>query len=145
MKTNKKEQLLFVTRICEILFCVAIIGSMVYYLLNGQTAMPLLLIKQWIALDAFVFIGLLLGATDVVVRTRKSLVRTLIVAVVLDTFLGSGTTAVACKELNRHYIGFELNEEYFKIAQDRLNGITQIERKEKDNGILNIFDFIEEV
>ena len=83
MKTNKKEQLLFVTRIYEILFCVAIIGSMVYYLLNGQTAMPLLLIKQWIALDAFVFIGLLLGATDVVVRTRKSLVRTLIVAVVL--------------------------------------------------------------
>lgn len=83
MKKDKKEQLLFVTRVCEILFCVAIMGSMVYCLLNGKTAMPLLLIKQWIALDAFVFIGLLLGATDVVVRTRNSKVRTLIVAVVL--------------------------------------------------------------
>lgn len=62
-------------------------------------------------------------------------------AVVLDTFLGSGTTAVACKELNRRYIGFELNEEYFKIAQERLNKINQIEKQE----IINIFDFIEEV
>ncbi len=43
--------------------------------------------------------------------------------VVLDCFLGSGTTAVAAKELGRHYIGFEINKDYFKIAQDRLNGI----------------------
>lgn len=45
--------------------------------------------------------------------------------VVLDTFLGSGTTCVAAKELNRQFLGFELNETYFQIAQDRLNGITQ--------------------
>lgn len=44
--------------------------------------------------------------------------------VILDPFIGSGTTAVAAKELNRHYIGFELNKEYYNIAKDRLNGIT---------------------
>lgn len=43
--------------------------------------------------------------------------------IILDTFLGSGTTAVACKETGRQYIGFEIDKEYFKIAQDRLNGI----------------------
>lgn len=63
---------------------------------------------------------------------------------VLDTFLGSGTTAVACKETNRRYIGFEINEEYYKIAQDRLNGVSQVERREKQNGVMNIFDFMEE-
>ena len=64
--------------------------------------------------------------------------------IVLDTFLGSGTTAVACKELGRNYIGFEINENYYKIATDRLNGITQQEIREKEDGILNIFDFLEE-
>lgn len=44
-------------------------------------------------------------------------------ALILDPFVGSGTTAVACKELGRNFIGFELNEEYYKIAVDRLNGI----------------------
>lgn len=42
-------------------------------------------------------------------------------AVVLDPFIGSGTTAVACKMLNRNYIGIELNKEYAKIARDRIN------------------------
>ena len=45
--------------------------------------------------------------------------------VVADFFAGSGTTLVACKELKRQYIGFELEEEYYKIAKDRLNGINQ--------------------
>ena len=40
---------------------------------------------------------------------------------VFDPFLGSGTTGVACKNLNRNFIGTEISEEYFKIAQDRLN------------------------
>ncbi len=39
---------------------------------------------------------------------------------VLDPFLGSGTTAVACKELHRNYIGIELNPNYCKIAEKRL-------------------------
>ena len=44
--------------------------------------------------------------------------------IVADFFLGSGTTCVAAKELGRRYIGFEIDEEYYKIAKDRLNGIT---------------------
>ena len=43
--------------------------------------------------------------------------------VVLDTFVGSGTTCVAAKNLNRKYIGIELNPRFYKIACDRLNGI----------------------
>ena len=49
--------------------------------------------------------------------------------VILDIFSGSGTTCVAAKELGRQYIGFEINKEYYDIATDRLNGITQKERK----------------
>jgi site-specific DNA-methyltransferase (adenine-specific) len=40
--------------------------------------------------------------------------------VVLDTFMGSGTTAVACLRTGRHYIGFELDEKYHAIAQQRI-------------------------
>ena len=40
--------------------------------------------------------------------------------VILDCFMGSGTTAVAAKELGRNYIGCEINEEFFKIAEDRI-------------------------
>jgi site-specific DNA-methyltransferase (adenine-specific) len=39
---------------------------------------------------------------------------------VLDFTMGSGTTGVACKNLNRDFIGIELDPEYFKIAQDRI-------------------------
>ena len=39
---------------------------------------------------------------------------------VLDCFMGSGTTAVACKQLGRNFIGFEISEEYCKIANKRL-------------------------
>lgn len=40
--------------------------------------------------------------------------------VVLDTFMGSGSTGVACKNLDRSFIGFELLEEYYNIAKERL-------------------------
>lgn len=59
--------------------------------------------------------------------------------IVLDCFMGSGTTAVACKELGRHYIGFELNPEYYKIAIDRLNGITKEDREKREKGQLTLF------
>jgi DNA modification methylase len=61
--------------------------------------------------------------------------------IILDTFAGSGTSLVAAKELNRHYLGFEINPEYYKIAVDRLNGLSQKDRKRKDLGILDMFDF----
>jgi len=40
---------------------------------------------------------------------------------VLDFTMGSGTTGVACKNLNRHFIGIEKDEKYFKIAEERIN------------------------
>ena len=40
--------------------------------------------------------------------------------VVLDNCMGSGSTGVACINTNRDFIGYELNEEYFNIAQNRL-------------------------
>ena len=39
---------------------------------------------------------------------------------VLDCFMGSGTTAIACKELNRNFIGIELEKKYFDIAVNRV-------------------------
>jgi DNA modification methylase len=42
-------------------------------------------------------------------------------AVILDPFAGSGSTLIACKNLNRNYIGMELDKEYIKIAEARLN------------------------
>lgn len=43
--------------------------------------------------------------------------------VVLDNCMGSGTTALAAIKENRHFIGFEMNEEYYKLAQKRLKEI----------------------
>ena len=42
--------------------------------------------------------------------------------VIIDPFMGSGTTGLACKELNRDFIGYEIDTEYFKEAERRLNG-----------------------
>ena len=43
--------------------------------------------------------------------------------VVLDFTMGSGTTGVACKKLERDFIGIELDETYYKIARERLEAI----------------------
>ncbi len=40
--------------------------------------------------------------------------------IVLDLFMGSGSTGVACKNLNRNFIGIELDKKYFEIAQRRI-------------------------
>ena len=39
---------------------------------------------------------------------------------IIDCFMGTGTTCLACKQLKRDFVGVELEEKYFKIAQDRL-------------------------
>lgn len=44
-------------------------------------------------------------------------------AIVLDPFMGAGTTAVACKMFDRNYIGIELSENYIKIAEERIKNI----------------------
>lgn len=43
--------------------------------------------------------------------------------IVLDPFLGTGTTACVCVEQNRHYIGFEISEQYFDMACHRLDEV----------------------
>ena len=40
--------------------------------------------------------------------------------VILDPFMGSGTTAIACLNTNRQYIGFEIDETYYKLSLDRI-------------------------
>jgi len=40
--------------------------------------------------------------------------------VVCDPFIGSGSTALACKQLRRHFIGFEIDKEYYDISLKRL-------------------------
>lgn len=52
--------------------------------------------------------------------------------IVLDCFLGSGTTAVACKDIGRHYIGFEIDKKWYSIAKKRLEKIDA-------NGQINMF------
>ena len=44
---------------------------------------------------------------------------------VLDSCMGSGTTAIACLNTDRKYIGFELDEDYYNIAQDRIKNHEQ--------------------
>lgn len=57
--------------------------------------------------------------------------------IVADFFLGSGTTCVAAKELGRQYIGFEIDKDFYDIAQKRLHGITA-------NGQQSIFTMLED-
>ena len=52
--------------------------------------------------------------------------------------MGSGTTGVACKQLNRNFIGIEIDKKYFEIAKNRIEGTTN---KPKDVGL---FDFLEQ-
>lgn len=40
---------------------------------------------------------------------------------ILDPFMGGGTTAVACLHLDRNYIGYEISEEYVRLAEDRID------------------------
>ena len=45
--------------------------------------------------------------------------------IVLDPFLGSGTTAAVAKQMGRHYIGIELNPDYCELAKQRIRGVTE--------------------
>ncbi len=45
--------------------------------------------------------------------------------IVLDPFAGSGSTAMACKLTNRKYIGIEIDEKYYKLANKRLEKLSK--------------------
>ena len=45
---------------------------------------------------------------------------------ILDPTMGSGSTGVACKRLKRNFIGFEMDEKIFKVAEDRINKVPTI-------------------
>ena len=59
--------------------------------------------------------------------------------VVLDPFMGSGTTAVAARDINRQFIGFEIDPKYHQIAIDRLNYLCQEDKKNIEEGQLTLF------
>ena len=68
--------------------------------------------------------------------------------IVLDPFMGSGTTGVAAIKSNRDFIGIEINKKYYDVAVDRINGCLkendEHENTRKHSDIqMNVFDFIE--
>lgn len=59
--------------------------------------------------------------------------------VVLDCFMGSGSTGVACLQTNRKFVGFEISEEYFELAKDRLkNAHIQSQLTRTNNSLTRI-------
>lgn len=60
--------------------------------------------------------------------------------VVLDPFMGSGSTGVACKELKREFIGIEIDQKYYDIAKDRIEK-ADVSRNEME-GQVSIFDLV---
>ena len=55
---------------------------------------------------------------------------------VLDPFMGGGATAVACKNSKRNFIGFEIDEKFYKVIEERLS-----EKEEEEPLIENLFSF----
>ena len=76
---------------------------------NHKTVKPLLLFKYLINLT-----------------TRKT-------SIILDPFIGNGTTAVACEELRRKFIGVEINKQYINIANKRLASLKRTAEQQKKN------------
>ena len=74
---------------------------------NHKTVKPLSLFKYLIHLT-----------------TRKN-------SIVLDPFIGSGTTAVACEETGRKFIGVEINKQYINIANKRLSSLKKGKKQQK--------------
>jgi len=63
--------------------------------------------------------------------------------IVLDPFIGSGTTAIACIELKRHYIGIEILDEYYRLANERIEQAIIGKNNKKINSIRALTQFDE--
>lgn len=55
--------------------------------------------------------------------------------IILDTHVGSGSSLIACHNTNHKYVGFEIDETYYKLAKERID---------RETAQMNIFDFIGE-
>jgi len=88
---------------------------------DDRTRYPLQLIK--INRDTIGVSGKNLHPTQKPVALCEYLIKTFTNEneIVLDFTMGSGTTGVACKNLNRNFIGIELDNNYFEIARNRIN------------------------
>ena len=53
--------------------------------------------------------------------------------IILDTHVGSASSLIACRNTNHKYVGFEIDEEYYRLAKERLDA---------ESAQMNIFDFI---
>ena len=53
----------------------------------------------------------------------------------LDPFMGSGTTCVAAKKNDRHYVGFDVSAEYCQLAETRLREVGQQSNKDQNSEI----------
>lgn len=62
---------------------------------------------------------------------------------VLDPFMGVGGTGVACKTLNRNFIGIEIDEKYFNVAKKRIENISPFNDDEQIEGQISLFDMEE--
>lgn len=51
---------------------------------------------------------------------------------VLDPFMGSGTTGVVCAELGRKFIGIEIDKEYFELAKERITEAHKTQNKKNN-------------
>ena len=61
---------------------------------------------------------------------------------ILDPFIGSGTTAVACKKIGRNFIGFEIDKKYVDLAQKRVNKQWDVKNEQEIRTELEITDRI---
>ena len=51
--------------------------------------------------------------------------------IILDPFMGSGTTAIAALMVNRRFIGYDIDKQYVKIAEKRINEIIEKKKQKK--------------
>lgn len=62
---------------------------------------------------------------------------------VLDNCMGSGSTAIASLNTNRHFIGFELNPRYYEVCQERIASYVEYRRKHRHGSVVENYADVE--